>query len=241
MRHGYRPADSGLLGSPFIRVLLGWVLSLGVLATVVNLPMYPKKGNVGWQSIAPDKQIVLLPMPPEEKEEVKIEGSPVTVLVQPEKITDPLPDAKNRGNKEEEPIIEQVMQPQKLERIDTGPILEFVDESPAIVGGLSTLYLSIDYPKSARDQGIEGLTVLMFIVEKDGSTRNISVYKPLHPALDSAAVAAVRKTLFKPGRLDGKVVRVKMRLPIRFRLVNPAKPEPVIPELVDSVSTVVDP
>ncbi len=219
-RDGIRPAESNLLGSPHIRFMLGWVLSLGLLTLIANLPIYPQQGQIGWQSSTPNEEFKLIPVPPERSGE-EIGGTPVTVFIQPENLETPVID--DQEDKKEEEITEEepVRKLRKLERLDRGPILEFVDESPAIIGGLSTLYLRIDYPKIARDQGIEGLTVLMFVVEKDGSTTDISVVKPLHPALDSSAVAAVRKTLFKPGRQDGKIVRVKMRLPIRFRLVKP--------------------
>ena len=231
-RQGVRPADKGLLGSYNIRILLGWVFSLGVLTTVVNLPLYPGKGSIGWRNAPDAEQIMLLPSPPKEKKIDRTEGSPVTLFAQPEKVDDPLPDAKKKGNEEIKEEPEPLMKTQKLQRLDMGPILEFVDENPVIVGGLSTLYLNIDYPQSARDQGIQGLTVLVFIVEKDGTTRDINVLKPLHPALDSAAVAAVRKTIFKPGRQEGKIVRVKMRLPIRFKIVDPVKKtNPVVDSL----------
>lgn len=218
-RHGLRPADSDLLGSSAIRTSLGWVLSLTLLAIVANLPIYPRQLSIGWLQTWPERQIELVPAPSERGDD-NATSSPVTAFTQPAKIDVPLPDVKEEKKAVELPPVEEIIRPQKLAKIDRGPILEYVDESPAIVGGLSTLYLSIDYPKIARDQGIEGLTVLMFVVEKDGSTRDVEVFKPLHPALDSAAVAAVKKTLFKPGRQDGKVVRVKMRLPIRFRLIK---------------------
>ena len=224
-KEGLRPADAGLMGSATIRLMMGWVLALGLLAITVNLPIYPRAGQIGWFSTPPSDQIMLLPLPPEEKPGLNENASPVTIFTQPEKIDDPLPIEKEIAKEEDSAPLDIVEKPQKLERIDRGPILEFVEESPAIIGGLSTLYLRIDYPKIARDQGIEGLTVLMFIVEKDGSTSQVKVVKPLHPALDSSAVAAVRNTLFKPGRQDGKLVRVKMRLPIRFRLIGPDEQE----------------
>ena len=217
---GKRPADAGLMGSETIRFMLGWVLSLSVLAIIVNLPIYPRQGQIGWYSARPSEQIALLPMPPEEKPGINEDAAPVTIFTQPEKIEDTLPIEKEIIEEEDSEPLDIIEKPQKLARLDRGPILEFVEESPVIIGGLSTLYLRIDYPQSARDQGIEGLTVLVFVVEKDGSTSDIQVIKPLHPALDSSAVAAVGKTLFKPGRQDGKLVRVKMRLPIRFKLIG---------------------
>jgi protein TonB len=230
-RQGIRPADEGLLGSSNIRLMLGWVFSLGLITAVVNLPLYSGKGSIGWRSSPPSEQIMLLPAPPKKKKVDRTEGSPITVFVQPQKVDDPLPDVKKKGNEEIKELLKPTMKPQKLERVNMGPILEFVDENPVIVGGLSTLYLNIDYPQSARDQGIEGLTVLQFIVEKDGSTRDVNVLKPLYPTLDSAAVAAVRKTIFKPGRQEGKIVRVKMRLPIRFRIVDPSKQKKAVDSL----------
>ncbi|MEM8484764.1 MAG: energy transducer TonB [Bacteroidota bacterium] len=218
-RQGLRPADSDLLGSSAIRTSLGWVLSLAILVLVANLPIYPRQLSIGWLQTWPERQIELVPAPSDRGDD-NASSSPVTAFTQPAKIEYPLPDVKEKKKAVELPPAEEIIRPQKLAKIDRGPILEYVDESPAIVGGLSTLYLSIDYPKIARDQGIQGLTVLMFVVEKDGSTRDVEVFKPLHPALDSAAVAAVRKTLFKPGRQDGKIVRVKMRLPIRFKLIK---------------------
>lgn len=208
-----------LLASPKIRYMLGWVFSLGVLTLLVNLPIYPGQIPVGWNSIIKQDPLQLLPMPPPTREADHGEATLVTALAQPEQLDREVTDKKVEQN--DGTPIELVREHVQLERINRGPILEFVDESPAIVGGFSTLYLSIDYPKAAREQGIEGLTVLMFVVEKDGSTNSIEVLKPLHPSLDSAAVAAVTQTLFKPGRQDGKVVRVKMRLPIRFKIVDP--------------------
>ncbi len=236
-RRKNRPADNDLLGSAKIRYMLGWVISLGLLTLIVNLPIYPRQIPVGWQSIFRHDEIQMLPMPPEARDLGQADTNPVTVIAQPEQRLDQIITPDEVKQEDDASPIELVRESVRLERIDRGPILEFVDESPAIVGGLSTLYLSIDYPKSARDKGIEGLTVLVFVVEKDGTTNNIEVLKPLHPSLDSAAVAAVSNTLFKPGRQNGKIVRVKMKLPIRFRLVNPLKPnQPAKPEPVETDS-----
>lgn len=214
-----RPVNDELLASPNIRYMLGWVLSLGVLTLLVNLPIYPGQGPVGWRNIFEQEALQMLPMPPATREADQGDATPVTTLAQPEQLDRNVTDKK--VEQDGGTPVELVRETVELERINRGPILEFVDENPAIVGGLSTLYLSIDYPKSAREAGIEGLTVLMFVVEKDGSTNSIEVLKPLHPALDSAAVAAVSQTLFKPGRQNGKIVRVKMTLPIRFKIVDP--------------------
>lgn len=107
----------------------------------------------------------------------------------------------------------------KLEKV--APILEFAEEAPELVGGLPGLYLHIRYPQAAIDRGIQGQLVLRFVVEPDGRVSEIVVEKSLHPLCDSAAVRALREVAFMPGRQNGEAARVRMRLPVRFRLVSP--------------------
>ncbi len=112
----------------------------------------------------------------------------------------------------------KLLQPEK--------VLDFAQEQPEIIGGLRALYLRIQYPKAAREQGIEGRVIVEFIVEKDGTPSHVRVLQSAHPLLDSAAVQAIRRTTFTPGRQNDMLVRVRMRLPIRFRLLDhPAKPD----------------
>jgi protein TonB len=105
--------------------------------------------------------------------------------------------------------------------LDTSTILEFAEELPEVQGGMGALYLNIDYPEAARKAGIQGRVVLRFVVERNGSVEHVDVVESLHPLCDSAAVRAVRNTSFVPGRQNGHRVRVRMSLPIRFRLVEP--------------------
>ena len=107
----------------------------------------------------------------------------------------------------------------------TVPVLKHAEIMPKIRGGLGAYYILIDYPEKAISQGIEGSLVLTFTVNKDGSTSNIVVSKPLHALLDSAAVKALRQAHFIPGQNLGESVRVQMRLPVRFKLVKPVEKE----------------
>ncbi len=70
----------------------------------------------------------------------------------------------------------------------------------------------------ARKAGMEGLVVVGFVVEPDGSISSIHVIKSAGKILDQAAIEAVKKLHFKPGKQRGKPVRVRMALPIRFQL-----------------------
>ena len=200
------------------------MLAISVVITVVKAPWQESRSGVSWRSFGEGEVINFVPPPEEIIEPDDIEGGIVT------QFDNAPPEEEEKTEIEEEPdenegeVEEEENEPDELlsrmDRVELSPVLEFVDQSPSIIGGLSSLYLNIDYPLEARDQGIQGLTVLMFVVEKDGTTSNIEVMKSLHPACDSAAVAAVRETHFNPGMQDGEKVRVKMRLPVRFKLVN---------------------
>ncbi|MBX2819963.1 MAG: energy transducer TonB [Rhodothermaceae bacterium] len=207
-----------------LRASLSLILSLAVVLTMFKIPWQVNKDGISWQINNRVDQISFVQQPEEIIEQEDVEGGIITVFEEaaPEEVEEE--EIEEEEGTKDASLIEDEPEPipdlTKIERIDSSPVLEFVDQSPSIIGGLSSLYLNIDYPLEARDQGIQGLTILMFIVEKDGSTSDIEVIKSLHPACDSAAVAAVSQTLFKPGVQDGKEVRVKMRLPIRFKLVK---------------------
>ncbi len=73
------------------------------------------------------------------------------------------------------------------------------------------------YPDRAKDMKIQGTVVLEVEVLKDGSIRNIHVRRSVI-GLDDAAIAAVRKVRFQPGRSSGHPVDVLLVVPVEFRL-----------------------
>ncbi len=108
-----------------------------------------------------------------------------------------------------------------LSKVEHMPVLEFVEEMPQVRGGLAAYYIHIEYPAEAKLRGIQGRLTLGFVVEPDGTTSNVHVMDSLHPLCDSAAVRALRQTTFIPGQHQGKAKRVRMRLPVRFVLIDP--------------------
>ena len=101
------------------------------------------------------------------------------------------------------------------------PILEYAEIMPEIPGGIGAYYILIEYPEEAISRGLEGSLSLIFTVNQDGTTSEIQVERSLHALLDSAAVQALRRTRFIPGRHHGETARVRMRLPVRFQLIQP--------------------
>ncbi len=98
-----------------------------------------------------------------------------------------------------------------------------VDQMPEYQGGMEGMidYLSknIKYPKSAKKDGIEGMVVIKFHVEKDGTVSNAEVVKGVHPDCDKEALRVVSgMDSWSPGVKDGKTVVTEMNLPIKFAL-----------------------
>ena len=126
----------------------------------------------------------------------------------------------------EVPIVRKDTNPESTDtwkiEIQTVPVLEYAEIMPEIPGGLGAYYILIEYPEEAISQGLEGSLSLIFTVNQDGTTSDILIERPLHALLDSAAVQALRRTRFIPGRHQGETARVRMRLPVRFQLIEPS-------------------
>ena len=97
------------------------------------------------------------------------------------------------------------------------------DELPSFPGGDAKLKewikKNMKYPSYAKNNGIEGQVLVVFIVEKDGSISNAEVSWGVDPSLDQEALRIVNKMpKWKPGTQNGVAMRVKYRLPITFML-----------------------
>lgn len=93
-----------------------------------------------------------------------------------------------------------------------------VDVMPEIEGGLSALYKKIKYPKKAVNEGISGRVYLQIIVDENGDAQNPEILRDIGAGCGEAAVEAIKKVKFIPGKQNGKAVKVKYSLPVTFRL-----------------------
>ena len=101
-----------------------------------------------------------------------------------------------------------------LSQMDETPV-NFVpyDEAPVVIGSISPVY-----PEFARRNRVQGTVVLEVEVLRDGSVRNINVRRSMPGGLDDAAIEAVRKVRFQPGRSSGQPVDVLLIVPVEFKL-----------------------
>jgi len=76
------------------------------------------------------------------------------------------------------------------------------------------------YPFEMRRAGISGQAVVDFIVDTSGNVRNAFAASSSQREFEAAAVQAVSKWRFKPGKKGGRVVNTHMQVPIVFTLDN---------------------
>jgi len=86
---------------------------------------------------------------------------------------------------------------------------------------LEFIYRNITYPTVARENGIEGMVVIGFIVEKDGSISNPTIIRDLSGGCAKEALRVVNiMPNWIPGKQKGELVRVQFNLPVRFKLTG---------------------
>lgn len=106
---------------------------------------------------------------------------------------------------------------------DSTPVYKVVERMPSFTLGQAALlqYLdqNIEYPKIAKENGVQGMVVVQMIVEIDGSLSNVHVVKGIGAGCDEEAMRVVKlMPKWIPGMQRGKTVRVQFNLPIRFKL-----------------------
>lgn len=93
-----------------------------------------------------------------------------------------------------------------------------VEEMPEPIGGIKAIQEKIVYPEIAKRAGVEGKVYILAFVDESGNVTKAQVLKGIGAGCDEAALAAVQKTKFKPGKQRGKPVKVQVSIPIIFKL-----------------------
>lgn len=99
--------------------------------------------------------------------------------------------------------------------------MTMVETMPEPVGGLPSIYKNItEYPKVAKATGIQGKVYVLVFINENGGVDDAKIVKGIGGGCDEAAMEAVKKTKFKPGKDKGQNVKVKMPLAITFKIEN---------------------
>ena len=99
----------------------------------------------------------------------------------------------------------------------------FADSIPELEGGINRYFANnIKYPVQAKEENKQGTVYVNLIVEKDGSVSNVNVIKDVYgaPVLSKESLRVIKQLpKMAPGIANGKPVRVRMTVPVRFVLM----------------------
>lgn len=143
------------------------------------------------------------------------------------------------AKKEKEPPVETtVREADEIIHTDTIPavwtgideeeideVFVFVENQPEFPGGDSALFMficmNLSYPDQARDNGLEGMVWVRFVVEKDGTIGNVKLVRDIGGGCGQAAVEMVKSMpRWKPATQSGKPVNCEFILPVKFQLTD---------------------
>jgi periplasmic protein TonB len=123
----------------------------------------------------------------------------------------------------ESTVIEEVVFDDAPAEEEVDEIFTIVEDQPTPEGGMAAFYQfvqkNLKYPAQARRMGIEGKVFVQFVVDKDGSLTEVKAVKGIGAGCDEEAVRVIEGApKWKPGKQRGRSVKVRMILPITFKL-----------------------
>lgn len=173
-----------------------------IIETTYRKPEEPKQRTVVKKIPTPSIDVTVTSTPDYPRDELKLETTEI----------DPNDLVIVEGGTIDEPDVD-----------DEIPFVPFPEVQPKFPGGdqglMSFLGDKIKYPEIAKENGIQGVVYVGFIVEADGSVTNVEVKRGVDPFLDKEALRVVSMlTGYSPGMQGGRTVRVPFVVPIRFQL-----------------------
>ncbi|CUT01688.1 energy transducer TonB [Candidatus Chrysopegis kryptomonas] len=114
----------------------------------------------------------------------------------------------------------------KLGESPTAPSTEFKKENyatlaetmPQLIGGLQSIQSKVKYPEEALKKGIEGTVYAVVYVNENGGVDHAEIVKGIGYGCDEEVLKAVSQAKFTPAYSQGKPVKVKVIIPVRFKL-----------------------
>ena len=103
--------------------------------------------------------------------------------------------------------------------------VDFASDMPKFPGGDESLFEflsnNINYPEISVRNNSQGKVLVEFIVEKNGSISNIKILKGVDPYINAESIRVISlMPKWIPGKQMSYKVRVRQRLPIKFKLQN---------------------
>ncbi len=138
----------------------------------------------------------------------------------PDPIEAPLIETKQLIAEEEAKVEDKISSPppKEVTEITEEPnYFVAVEEMPQPIGGLQGIQEKIKYPEIALRAGVEGKVYVRAFVDETGTVTGAEIVKGIGAGCDEAALDAIQKTKFTPGKQRGKPIKVQITIPVVFR------------------------
>lgn len=117
-------------------------------------------------------------------------------------------------------------QPGQMEEIKTCPPADTArcEVMPVFLGGATYMNWLIGtwmvYPPIAKENGVQGMVVISCVVDGGGNTTDLVLVKGVSKEINAEALRLVNMfgKIWIPGQVNGRPVKVKFSVPLRFRL-----------------------
>jgi TonB family protein len=128
-----------------------------------------------------------------------------------------------KNEKTEMPPPPPPSEPKSITEDTEKKIFNTVEEMPEFVGGQAEMYgylgKTIKYPRAAERASVSGKVFLKFVVEADGSIGEVNLLKGIGFGCDEEAARVIKNMpRWKPGKQNGKNVRVYYTMPIVYTI-----------------------
>jgi protein TonB len=175
-----------------------------------------------------DPPLIKIPSPTDGVPKLKVSDFLVPIVV--EKVTDPTldigpnPDFSITVGKDPNFGFGSDSQGQDPVPVEINNWVYNVPEMPTFNGGdliefSKWIQGNVVYPQAAIEKDLEGRVTVEFIIGKTGQIEEIKIMRGVDPLLDNEALRVLKLSpLWKPGKQNGDPVRVKLVLPIIFKL-----------------------
>jgi TonB family protein len=92
-----------------------------------------------------------------------------------------------------------------------------VEEMPEPLGGIESINSKVVRPIQAKQKGVNGTVFVQAFVDELGAVRKVMLTKGIGHGCDEAAMNAVSRSRFKPGKQSGRAVKVQVQIPVSVR------------------------
>jgi periplasmic protein TonB len=218
------------------------LVGVGLMLIIVLIPFFiwtqtlsadsEREVMAEMMDLAMDKKEEAPPPPPPPPEQVMEEKAkftaPVVVLdttettdISQDDLTQKVTNVAVDDNFED--LFEDDAADEVIEQVIETPVFTVVEEMPSFPGGdearIKFLTENIKYPQMAKETGIQGTVYVTFTTDERGRVTDVQLQRGIGGGCDEEAIRVVKMMPpWVPGKQNGKPVRVRFTMQIKFTL-----------------------